>query len=113
MLKKIIAALRLCVKSKGVADSNPIRDPTPADLEMIRDANAGKPLPRPAGQGIADMEARITQLSSQKKSILDHIETSGSHPNDPRWDTISDLNRQLKEAEERRHEYRVQQEGLN
>jgi hypothetical protein len=94
-------------------DSNPFRDPTPVDLEMLRDEMAGKPLPRKASEGIADMEARIKQLAASKKAILDHLEAGGAHPGDTRWDTIADLNRWLTEATERLAEYRTQQAGLN
>ena len=95
-----------------MADSNPLRDPTPADLEMIRDEMAGKPLPRPATQGIADMEARIVQLSAQKKNLLDRLQ-DGARADDPGWQCIAQLNNDLREATERLGEYKIQSEGLN
>jgi aspartate aminotransferase-like enzyme len=94
------------------------RDPTPADLEMLRDAMAGKPLPRKAGEGIADMEARIEQLIQQRRRVVDQM--SGIIPTGP-FDTrfaqleqrLSELNAQIKEATDRLAEYQVQQQGLN
>ena len=90
-----------------------IGDPSPVDKEMLFDEMAGKLLPRCSQRGIADMTARIEQLSTQKKKILDHIETDGANPADERWNTIADLNRQLREATDRLAEYQTQQEGLN
>ena len=90
-----------------------IGDPSPVDKEMLFDEMAGKPLQRAPHVGIADMESRIQLLFSQKNNILVHIETDGANPADERWNTIADLNRQLREATDRLAEYRHQAEGLN
>ena len=91
--KKFFAPWRLCVKTKGMeartcprchsqvtypppggtgrcphCDCLLIGDPTPADLEMLRDDMAGKPLPRKAVVGIADMQARLQQLTQEKSN---------------------------------------------
>ena len=91
-------------------DSNPFRDPTPADLEMLRDEMAGKPLPRKAGEGIADMEARIKQLKEQKRRAL---EVFGAGEASVPASRLDELNAQIKEATERLAEYQVQQQSLN
>ena len=96
-----------------------IGDPSPVDKEMLGDEMAMEarpgsgPLPRCSARGIADMEARIKLLTSQKNNILAHIETDGANPADERWNTIADLNRQLREATDRLAEYQTQLEGLN
>jgi hypothetical protein len=90
-----------------------IGDPSPVEKEMIRDEMAPSPLRRAPHVGIADMEARIKLLTSQKTNILAHIEAAGADPEDARWDTIGDINRQLREAADRLAEYNIQQEGLN
>ena len=95
-----------------MASDDILGNPTPADLEMLRDEMAGKPCPRKATQGIADMEARITQLSSQKKNLLDRLQ-GGARADDPGWQRISQLNNDLREAAERLEQYKLQTETLN
>ncbi len=89
-----------------------VGDPTEADLEMLADDVAGKPLPRPAAQGAADMKARLAQLKKQKKKLLDRLQ-DGARNDDPGWDSIADLDKKIKEAQERLGGYKTQQKGLN
>ena len=86
---------------------------TPADLEMLREQQSGKILPRPAAVGVADMAARIKQLTAAKKQILDRLQAAETLPDDAEWDRVAELNRQIKTAEERLAEYRLQQDNLN
>jgi hypothetical protein len=135
--KNFFAPWRLCVKTKGMeartcprchsqvtypppggtgrcphCDCLLIGDPTPADLEMLRDDMAGQPLPRKAVVGIADMQARLQQLTQEKKQLLDRLQ-DGAAADHPGWDSIAELNRQIQEATDRLAEYQVQQQGLN
>ena len=89
-----------------------IGDPTPADLEMDRDEAAGSPLPRAPHVGIADMQARIAELTQRKKNLLDRLQ-NGAAADDPGWQSLLELNLQLNEARGRLTEYQLQQEGLN
>ena len=86
---------------------------TPADLEMLREQQSGKILPRPAAVGVADMAARIKQLTAAKKQILDRLQAAETLPDDAEWDRVAELNRQLKEAEERLASYQHQHEARN
>ena len=86
---------------------------TPADLEMLREQQSGKILPRPAAVGVADMAARIKQLTAAKKQILDRLQAAETLPDDAEWDRVAELNRQIQTAEARLAEYNLQQEGLN
>jgi hypothetical protein len=122
MLKKLLAALRLCVKSKTVSQPeppSPFSDPTPTELEMILDATnivaKGHPLARTPEQGIADMQARIALLTRQIQQVKEQIKLKKA---DAKFQTyagsvLADLNRNLTEAQDRLHEYQTQQQGLN
>ncbi|MDE3084998.1 MAG: hypothetical protein KGJ37_07280 [Verrucomicrobiota bacterium] len=80
---------------------------------MLREQMAGKIPPRPAAEGITDMQARITQLTASKKQILDRLQSAEQLPDDAEWDRVAELNRQIAEAETRLQHYQTQQEGLN
>jgi uncharacterized small protein (DUF1192 family) len=122
MLKKLLAALRLCGKSKTVSQPeppSPFSDPTPTELEMILDATnivaKGHPLARTAAQGIADMESRINLIVTQIQRVKEQIKLKKA---DAKFQTyagsvLADLNRDLTEAQDRFHEYQTQQQGLN
>jgi hypothetical protein len=97
---------------------DPFTDPTPAELEMLNDtahqAEHGRPMKRPAVQGIADMQARIELLTGQKRRLLDQM--AGRMAKDERLSdeaALADLNKDLREAEDRLREYQVQHEGRN
>ncbi|MDE2102884.1 MAG: hypothetical protein KGL39_36910 [Patescibacteria group bacterium] len=87
--------------------------PSGTDLEMLREQMAGKILPRPAAEGIADMQARLTQLRDDKQTILNRLQQAETLPDDAEWDRVAELNRQIAEAETRLKHYQMQQEGLN
>jgi exonuclease VII large subunit len=120
MLKKLLAALRLCVKSKSVSQpETPFSDPTPVELEMILDATniaeKGRPLTRTPAQGVADMQARIEFLNSQIQNVKEQLKIKRA---DAKFQAaaqpvLSDLVRDLAEAQNRLHEYQTQLQGLN
>jgi polyhydroxyalkanoate synthesis regulator phasin len=122
MLKKLLAALCLCVKSKTMSQPeppSPFSDPTPTELEMILDATniaeKGRPLARTPGQGIADMDARIELLTRQIQQVKDQLK---SKPAEAEFQAsakpfLDDLIRDLGGAQDRLHEYQTQQQGLN
>jgi hypothetical protein len=87
--------------------------PTPADLDMVLEATAGKPLPRSPEQGIADMQARLRQLTEEKTSLLEVMEGVPPARYNELVSNLNSLNNQIKEAQERLAEYRVQKEGQN
>jgi len=111
-LKKFLASLPAGVKTPRMAD-DVFGDPTPTEMEILLDAAAGKPLPRTAAQGIADMTARITMLSARHQRIHERIQKAGNRSDNPLWTVVADINRQLTEATERLAEYKLQQGGLN
>lgn len=98
---------------------DPLSDPTPAELEMIADtahqAERGRPMPRKAGEGVADMQARIESLTAGKRKILDQLELATLNPqlSIGLEQTLADINQELREAQERLREYQTQQKGLN
>ena len=99
-----------------------IGDPSPVDKEMLGDEMAMEarpgakpgsgPLPRAPHVGIADMQARIAELTQRKKTLLDRLQ-NGAAADDPGWQSLSELNLQLNEARGRLTEYQTQLEGLN
>ena len=94
-------------------------EPTESDLEQVVDATrADMGLPPPAmkaEEGIAIMEARITELTQLKRSILDHWAASvpGSVEDAAFEKEITAVSLQLHEAYARRDEYLTQFKGLN
>jgi hypothetical protein len=122
MLKKLLAVLCLCVKSKTVSQPEPqppFSDPTPAELEMILDATnlaeRGRPLARTPAQGVADMEARIELLTRQIQQVKEQLKLKKA---DAKFQAsaqpiLADLTRDLGEAQIRRREYQTQLQGLN
>jgi len=120
MLKKLLAALRLCVKSKTVSQpEQPFSDPTPAELEMILDATniteKGRPLARTPAQGVADMQARIELLTPQIQQVEDQLKLKKT---DAKFQAsaqpvLDDLVRDLAEAQSRLRECQTQLKGLN
>jgi len=122
MLKKLLAALRFCVKSEPVSQPespSPFSDPTPVELEMILDATnlaeKGHPLARPSAQGIADMQARIEFLNSQIQQVEGQIKLKRADKKFQAFATtvLADLNRDLLEAQNRLREYQTKFRGLN
>ena len=100
-LKRFFASLRRCGKTHRM-------DPTDSDFEQIVDASRKAeglgPAPRSPGQGIADMDARIRELTQLKRQFLDR-----EVPNEE----ISKINQQIAEARARRLEYEAQLKGQN
>ena len=94
-------------------------EPTESDLEQVTDAvRVEMGLPPPAmtpEKGIATMDARITELSQLKRSILDHWAASvpGSVEDAAFEKEVNSVNLQLREAHARRDEYLTQFKGLN
>ena len=109
MLQKFFAELRRRVHDLRMADKpNPL-EPTDADLDIVtdearREAGYG-PVKRSPAKGIADMEARIVQLTAEKKSLLNQPDFSTN--------TLDVLNGQLKEAAARLADYQLQAKSLN
>ena len=95
-----------------------IGDPSPVEKEMLADEMAMEarlgsgPLPRCSARGIADMQARIAELTQRKKNLLDRLQ-NGAAADDPGWQSLLELNLHLNEARGRLTEYQLQQEGLN
>ena len=100
MAKERLAFLRRRRNLPPMPVAKTFRDPTPADLEMLREEMVGSPLPRKALQGIADMQVQVKQLTYRKQDLLDRLQ-HGAAADDPGWGNLAELNRQLKEAQER------------
>ena len=120
MLKKLLAVLRFYVKSKSVSQPespSPFSDPTPVELEMILDATnlaeKGRPHARPSAQGIADMQARIDFLNSQIRQIEEQAKKSDEKFKSFAATVLTDLNRDLIEAQDRLREYQTRLQRLN
>lgn len=83
-------------------------DPTDSDLEQVVDASRKAeglgPVPCSPGQGIVDMDARISELTQLKRQFLDR-EVADQE--------LSKINRQITEARTRRLEYEAQLKGKN
>ena len=121
MLKKFLAAVGACVKSKTVSqpEPSPFSDPTPAELEMILDetniAARGRPLARTPAQGVADMQARIEFLTAQIQQVKDQVKLKKADVKFQAFATpmLETLARDLTEAQDRLREYQTQLQGLN
>jgi hypothetical protein len=98
---------------------SPFSDPTPTELEMILDATniaeKGRPLARTPAQGIADMESRISLIVPQIQQVKEQIKLKKADEKFQAYagSVLTDLNRNLTEAQDRLHEYQTQQQGLN
>lgn len=83
-------------------------EPSNSDLEQVVDASRKAeglgPAPRSPEQGIADMDARIHELTELKRQFLNR-ETPDEE--------ISKINRQISEACVRRLEYETQLKSRN
>jgi hypothetical protein len=119
-VKKFLAALCACVKSKTVSQpdpQSPFSDPTPSELEMVTDAahiaEHGHSLKRKASQGVTDMQARIDLLTGQKRLILDQIEEADPQIASSLTQQLNSLNTELREAQDRLAGYQTQLQGLN
>lgn len=100
-LKRFFASLRRCGKTHRM-------DPTDSDLEQIVDASRKAeglgPASRSPEQGLADMNARLRELSELKRRFLDREVPD---------EEISKINQQIAEARARRFEYEAQLRAKN
>jgi hypothetical protein len=92
-------------------------DPSDADIEMVVDAarraTGRPPAARSPERGIADMKARIVQIKLDKRNTLNAL-LDDLHPNREHLRAfLTDLNRELAEAEQRLTEYAAQAAGKN
>jgi len=84
-------------------------------LDATNIAEQGRPLARPSAQGIADMQARIELLTRQIQLVREQLKLK---PADAKFQAsaqpvLSDLVRDLGEAQDRLREYQTQLQGLN
>lgn len=75
-----------------------------AEADILADETHGKPLKRPAAEGIRDMEALIISLRGRLDSL---------HPAARNTDAELQLIREIREAEARLKEYQIQIQGRN
>ena len=122
MLNKFLAALRRWVKSKTVSQPEsqlPFFDPTPVEMEIILNATniaeKGRPLARPSAQGIRDMQARIEFLNSQIQQVEEQVRLKKADEKFQAFaaTVLTDLNRDLTEAQDQLREYQIRLQGLN
>jgi hypothetical protein len=103
-LKRFFASLHLCGKTRRMEAF----EPSDSDIEQVVDASRKAeglgPAPRSPGQGIADMDARIHELTELKRQFLNREAPD---------EEISKINRQIAEACARRLEYEAQLKGKN
>ena len=109
MLKKLCSFVPLLFNPRmpDASAQNPL-DPTEVDLQIVEDEALGHPVKRCAHQGVADMQARITQLNAEKKKLLEQMDTRTDLDSQ-----LSTLNSQLREAQDRLAEYELQAQSHN
>lgn len=115
LLKKFLAICRRQVNRLRMDDDKSL-DPTDSDIEQVVDAARADcglpPVARSPEQGVADMQARIKELTADKRRLLNNdtllIDARPEFENQ-----LHTLNRQLREARQRLGEYRIQLEGRN
>ena len=94
-------------------------EPSDSDIEQVVDearAAAGLgPAPRSPEQGIKDMDARIQELTAEKKRILDKLEEGSPAPaiKAALYDSLGTINNSLEEARQRKSAYETLLRGKN
>ena len=86
-------------------------DPSPIELEMAVETANGRPVARPAQQGIADMSARLKYLTGEKIKVLDLLD-DGAERHELTAE-LNTLNTELREARDRLKEYELQAQSAN
>ena|ERR1035441_8497005 len=103
-------------REKHMAECRKLYPFRPVEQEMIDEQVRKKcnlpPVVKTAEQGVKDMQARIDMLKGDKANTLNAMDDATGHRLADLSKVLSDLNRDIAEAETRLTEYKAQQ-GLN
>ena len=91
--------------------------PLPPEVrEMVNTMfNDGKPIKRPAAQGVAEMQVILRKLQQDKIETLAALDESAAEPvrHAALLEDLADLNREIRDYTARLGEYGVQLQALN
>jgi|SRR5882672_2260796 len=90
---------------------------TPTIEDMVDDETraAAKlgPRPRPATQGVKDMQARLREFKKDKIKLMDTLDEATGSQRKTLLKNLEELNVSIADAQKRLKEYKVQKKGLN